>query len=291
MQLIELCEKGGFRLCKVTSNSPEILSAIPETERAKKGESDNSFIEHSLGVKLKALEDNFIFLTTDLQSRPDPNTSRQCLSLIASVFDPMCFLGPNCIKAKKALQVIIALKYGWDVKVPEDLLQPILQWKKKLHLLENIKIRRCFKPDFGIEPIEIQIHGFPDANFEVYGGPLYWRFEFPNGFYVSFIAGKCLVTPYKPITIPRLQLTAARTIVRLLNKIREETNYKIDKVFLWSDSQTVLRKLANSTTRFRIFDENRINEILASTDLSEWDYIRSELNPGDLTRGIEADDT
>merc|ERR1712237_40097 len=73
--------------------------------------------------------------------------------------------------------------------------------------------------------------------------------------------------------------------------LQDKFSYEIGRIFFWTDSTSALRKLANKETRFKVFDENRINEILRSSSLEQWSHVRSENNPADLvSRGIEADD-
>jgi hypothetical protein len=211
--LIDLCKKGGFRLCKITSNCAEVLKAVPETERAV--EPDQSFIEHSLGVKFDLQSDELFFQLSHLQERPDPVTPRQCLSLLSSPFDPACFIHACSLKARKSLQLILAKGYGWDEPVEESLLKVIWQWKSKIHFIDKLRFKRCFKKDFGVDPIQIDGHTFVDASELGLGGISYVRFSYPNGFLVSFIAAKSLVTPFKPLTMPRLELNAAILGIRL----------------------------------------------------------------------------
>ena len=56
----------------------------------------------------------------------------------------------------------------------------------------------------------------------------------------SFVMGKAQVTPLKPVTIPRLELTAALLSVRISASLQEELEYdQITEVF-YTDSQVVL---------------------------------------------------
>ena len=288
-KLMELCRKGGFRLCKISSNHPEVLKAIPESERAV--EPDQTFIEHSLGVKFDLQSDQFFFSLTHLQDRPNPTTPRQCLSILSSPFDPLCLIHPCSLKARKSLQLILAKGYGWDEKIEEKLLTVIWAWKDKLHFIDSLRFSRCFKKDFGAEPLQIDSHNFVDASELGLGCCSYLRFTYPNGFHVVFVAAKSLVTPFKPQTMPRLELTSARTGVRLWNQIKSELTYQISTVAFWTDSTSTLRKINNTARRFKIFDQNRLNELAESTNPSQWEFVRSELNPADLaSRGFEADD-
>ena len=69
--------------------------------------------------------------------------------------------------------------------------------------------------------------------------------------------------------------------------ILRELELLIDKVFMWSDSNTVLQYITNQTKRFHTFVSNRVAEILEKTFPKQWRHVRGEVNPGDYgSRGV-----
>ena len=71
---------------------------------------------------------------------------------------------------------------------------------------------------------------------------------------------KSRVTPLKPVTIPRLELTAALASSKISCMLRKELEYTpLDKVF-WTDSKTVLGYINNDARRFHVFVGNRVQE-------------------------------
>jgi hypothetical protein len=73
--------------------------------------------------------------------------------------------------------------------------------------------------------------------------------------------------------------------------LEEELRLPINEVFLWSDSQTALKYIANKSTQFQNFVANRTTKIHARTKVSQWRYVPSELNPSDiLSRGCTVDE-
>ena len=93
----------------------------------------------------------------------------------------------------------------------------------------------------------------------------------------------------KMLSIPKLELQAALLASRLKDDIEKALTLSISKVFMWTDSTTVLQWL-NSTSKQPVFVANRVAEILESTSIDQWFHVLSGDNPADTgTRGITAD--
>ena len=100
---------------------------------------------------------------------------------------------------------------------------------------------------------------------------------------------KSRVTPLKPVTIPRLELTAALVSSKISCMLRKELEYTpIEEVF-WIDSKTVLGYLNNDARRFHVFVGNRVQEIRERTSPRQWHYVGTKSNPADIaSRGAGA---
>lgn len=71
-------------------------------------------------------------------------TKRTILSDVAQVFDPLGLINPIIIDAKIIIQELWKLKSGWDESIPIKLHTKWFQYRKQLHLLENLRIpRQC----------------------------------------------------------------------------------------------------------------------------------------------------
>lgn len=142
------------------------------------------------------------------------------------------------------------------------------KWMQELHLLENFKVSRCFKPvNFGTVT-SAQLHHFADASEIGYGTVTSLLLCYANAQLCSgFVMGKARVAPLKPVTIPRLELTAA-VVAACTDR-------------LWR-KQSVLKYVKNETSRFRAFVANRVSEILKTSKAAQWTYVRTSCNPADL---------
>ena len=94
--------------------------------------------------------------------------------------------------------------------------------------------------------------------------------------------GKSRVAPLKPITIPRLELTAATVSVRVGIMLKEELNINNIKDVYWTDNKIVLGYISNDTRRFRVYVANRVEMIRENTEKAQWRYVSSDKNPADL---------
>ena len=62
------------------------------------------------------------------------------------------------------------------------------------------------------------------------------------------------------LSVPKLELEASVTGVRLLNFVRHELSVEISNVFYWTDSQVVLERIGSSKKQ-PVFVANRIAEL------------------------------
>lgn len=288
-----VCQRGGFRLTKWISNSRAVLSAIPEEERASEVkdldlDQDTLPIERALGVQWCIQSDSFRFKIVMPDKAP---TRRNLLSTVSSVYDPLGILSPVTLQAKKILQELCRRKIGWDVIIPADLAHKWHKWKTQLRQLGNISVPRCFKPvGFG-ESVYNQLQHFADASEEGYGTVSYLlQRNSRNEVHCAFMLGKARVAPLKPITVPRMELTAATMAARIDRVLTSELQLPLQPSVFWSDSTTVLKYISNQTSRFRTFVANRVDAILKCSSPEQWRYINTSLNPADFaSRGLRAE--
>ena len=130
---------------------------------------------------------------------------------------------------------------------------------------------------------------FGDSSQEVFSAVAFLRGKVTNDNCTStklaFVFGKAKVAPMKALTIPKLELQASLLAARLRRDIQNALTIKIDKIFMWTDSTTVLHWL-QSLEKQPVFVTNRVAEILELSTADEWNYVKSSDNPADAgTRG------
>ncbi|CAC5388036.1 unnamed protein product [Mytilus coruscus] len=283
---VEMCNKRGPWLHKFLSNSKDVLALIPEKDRAKELNLNLSHdklpTKKTLGIEWCIESDVFQFRIT-LNNKPP--TRRVKLSTLSSVYDPLGIISPVILVGKQLLQEMCKDQIDWDTTLPENVQIKWEKWKQDLLDIESLKIERCFKPaDFG-EVKFIELHHFSDASSNGYGQCSYIRLvNFKQQVHCALVIGKSRVVPSKPITIPRLELTAAVISVKISAILRDELEYSDKGVieFFWTDSNVVLGYIANDSRRFHVFVANRVQQIRDNTEPSQWNYVSSAENPADI---------
>ncbi|XP_015760809.1 PREDICTED: uncharacterized protein LOC107339965 [Acropora digitifera] len=287
-----MCHQGGFNLHKFLSNSKEVIKNVPENDRAEGVKEidldlDKLPLERTLGVQLCVKSDSFEF---NIILQDKPCMRRGILSTVSSVYDPIGFLAPLMLQGKSILQDLCGLSLDWDDPVPDDVKMKWEKWRMEVMKLRSIKIPRCYKPNPFGRVVRAELHHFSGASIQGYGQCSYLRLEDEkHNVHCEFVMGKSRVAPLKPVTIPRLELTAAVCSVRISQQIHRELEYRIDEDFYWTDSKVVLGHLSNESKHFHVYVSNRVQEIQDNTDKKQWRYIESKQNPADeASRGMKA---
>ncbi|GAA6096907.1 uncharacterized protein LOC110438294, partial, partial [Tachysurus ichikawai] len=139
------------------------------------------------------------------------------------------FYMDDCLKSKMLLQELCRQNLGWDSVIPSVLLNQWKQWINELDKVAEFQVNRCFKPmNFG-QPTHACLHHFADACETGYGTATYLKMQnSANMVHVAFMLGKARVTPLKPITIPRLELSAAVLAVKVDIMLKKELQLPLE---------------------------------------------------------------
>ena len=129
-------------------------------------------IERVLSVHWSVELDCFGF---SIVLKDQPLTRRGVLSTVASVYDPLGFLAPLVVGAKKILQEVCQKGISLDDPLPEELRPRWEQWKIDFLRLRGLKIPRCFKPKMTGQGKTYELHNFAGASTFGYGQCSYLR--------------------------------------------------------------------------------------------------------------------
>lgn len=179
------------------------------------------------------------------------HTQRGILSVVSSVYDPLGYLAVATLPAKHILQELCRKSYDWDEEIPAILKQQWINWLADLKGLSIFQVSRCLKPHGFGPPTHAQLHHFADASEGGYGMVTYVRLQNIQGdVHVCFLLGKAREAPLKPVTIPRVEFTAAVLAIRIDKMVKAELQLDLQDSCFWTDSNTVLKYINNENRRF-----------------------------------------
>jgi Pao retrotransposon peptidase/Protein of unknown function (DUF1759)/PHD-finger len=286
-----ICEDMSFNLTQVQSNSQEFLSRMPQ-QKVKKELMDLSFdaatpyASKLLGMFWEPGEDVFIFRRTfdellckmtEANYRP---TKREVLSCLMKFFDPLGLIAKYIVRGKWLLQDVWRCNIGWDEKLPEALAKDWTHFLKAFEEIEAIKVPRWYGGSV-LREAEADLIVFVDASDKAYATVAYFRFAKENPVKVALIMGKTKVAPVKTLSIPRLELEAAKIGARLAQTIQSLHSFPIKRRFFLSDSRCVLSWIHSESFKFTPFVSHRVSEILGLSTPDEWFYVPSAENVAD----------
>lgn len=281
--------KGHFKLDKWVSNSPLILDLLQKENILTAQSKFIPFGDHStvLGLVWFSDSDQFSFNFTSFSN--ENLTKRNILSDLAKIYDPLGWISPCIITFKIIFQSLWKAGLNWDDPVPHAYQELWSNFRKEMTQISNFRIQRyLFKNTLS----KFKLFGYADSSELAYGAVIYLvEYDSQNNYIDSnLIYAKFKVAPLKSLTIPRLELTAALTLVNSIKFILRAFEIKLEFIYLLSDSTVVLNWISSPPYKFKTFVSNRITEIQSLDFPHSWSHVPTAENPADLgTRGISVE--
>ena len=281
----EILNKGGFNLTKWITSDVEVKSQIPETDSSKKvlktveAEPQSSSI---LGLNWNVDTDSLRLCRGTEKEVPAKITQRIVLSFVSAVFDPLGICSPFTIRIRFLLKSIWAsMGQAWDKELSAEQSKLFSDWCSELREIRTMSKNRLY---FENGCSNLRLHIFTDASEEAMCIVAYLQDETTPK--LTYVIGKCRVAPIRHMTIPKLELQIAVYGVRLRKQILNEHDVRIDKIYHWTDSSTVLQWLQPAHKKQQVFVANRAAEILENPSMDQWRPVKGVKNPADIgTRG------
>ena len=292
-EIIKVMEKGNLRLRKWSSNSPEIVNAVPVEHRESAsflsiGEDTESI--KTIGILWQPELDTFS-INVVVPELILPFTKRTVLSAIARTFDPLGWLSPVTVRPKILMQELWKLNLGWDSPLASHLEVLWKEYVSDLQTLSKFKLARCVTspPSTESKTVEYELHGFCDASQAAYSACVFVRAIDEEGrSRVNLLAARTKVAPVKTETIPRLELCGAVLLTKLVKSVLASLRIPFRAVRCWTDSTTVL-DWNNSSKKLPVFVHNRVLQMQTLLPPKNWAHVKGEENPADAaSRGTSA---
>lgn len=212
-------------------------------------------------------------------------TKRTTLSEIASLFDPLGLLAPIIMQAKAFMQKLWLAKVEWDEDLPPNLKEEWRKIKNSLIRCSKITIPRWI--GYTEAHQHVSLHGFCDASEQIYSAACYLRTTQKDGTVeVNLIAAKTRVAPLKSMTIPRLELCAAKLVAKLLVATQNALAIPNMETYAWSDSAVTLAWISTPPYKLKTFVSSRVKDIQALIPPEKWRYVKTTENPADYATRV-----
>ena len=152
---------------------------------------------------------------------------------------------------------------AWDKELSAEHSKLFSDWCSELREIRTMSINRLYSEN---GCTNLRLHIFTDASEEAMYIVAYLQDE--ATLKLTYVIGKCRVAPIRHMTISKLELQAAVYGVCLRKQILNEHDVRIDKIFHWTDSPTVLQWLQAAHKKQQVFVANRAAEIRKFIDVS-----------------------
>ncbi|XP_070075679.1 uncharacterized protein [Drosophila takahashii] len=281
-ELVGLLAEARFNFRKWSSNCKTLMDTLPKEDCAFQAGTTQSNKVKTLGLLCDPDTDTFSTSPRSIIVLQLP-TKRTLLSELSKIYDPLGIVSPATVMMKILFQECWLCSLSWDEPLTENIAR---RWS--ILAGELSMLAQCPIPRYLARPSQaIELHGFADASSQAVGAVVYSRVATGMETLVTLIAAKTRVAPIKAISTPRLELTAAHLLAKLLTLVKSSLSIPITGTFCWTDSEVVLHCLSAPPRRWNTFVCNRTAEILTEYPRSCWNHVRSEDNPADCaSRGL-----
>ncbi|XP_076686033.1 uncharacterized protein LOC143378078 [Andrena cerasifolii] len=284
-ELRQLCQAGGFNLRKWASNRTALMEQLPTGDAISECKWQAGETHTALGVRWSLADDSFR-VHVHSPSADGAVTRRLVLSTIAKIFDPLGLVSPVTVNAKIFMQSLWLKHLDWDSPLPPA---EAGYWRSFLEDLPDLN--RITTPRWlGVQAASQQreLHGFADASERAYAAAIYLRVVDTDGCVrTQLITAKTKVAPLKRVSIPRLELSAATLLTKLMALTCGSLGLTDTTIHLWSDSTITLAWIQGHPTRWKTYVANRVSEIQRTLPGARWHHVASKDNPADCaSRGL-----
>ena len=304
-----IMKEGNFNLRKWHSNSSELLKKIASAEEKESrksvenpqiSEEDETFASTTigknvllanttqkiLGLNWDSKEDTIVYNFSALAKlhNGEPMTKRNVLSLIAKIFDPLGLITPITTMLKVFMQKLFEIKLDWDEPLPKTLQSEWASLIADLESIGSLSVPRYYFGDLQGKPDKIELFGFCDSSETAYAAVVYAKITSQGRTSVKLVMSKTRVTLLSRPTIPRLELLSCLILARLINAVKDALSpiCEVEISQCWTDSITAKYWIEGVNKEWKLFVENRVQEIRSLVSPQLWSHCPGKENPADI---------
>ncbi|XP_068991476.1 uncharacterized protein [Neodiprion pinetum] len=283
-QVEEMCLRGCFPLSKWKSNHPDFFKLRSSPSSCSETHEFSESSSKILGLTWQCAPDLLKF--TDQSVQRPAITKRTILSETAQLFDPLGLISPVVVRAKVLMQDLWQEKVGWDDQLTPQIIHRWMTFRQELSQLSQLAIPRWLQ--LRSDDTEVEIHGFSDASLFAMAAVVYVKVSTPGeSSKVTLVCSKTRVAPLNRLTIPRLELSAALLLSKLIKRVQSTLQLNHAHVTLWTDSSVSLAWINSDAMRWKEFVKNRVQAIQTTTPDATWKFVSGKHNPADCaSRGL-----
>ena len=304
-----IMKEGNFNLRKWHSSSSELLKKIASAEEIESrksvenphiSEEDETFASTTIGknVLLETTTQKILGLNWDSKENTivynffslaklhteEPVTKRNVLSLIAKIFDPLGLITPITTMLKVFMQKLLEIKLDWGEPLPTTLQSEWACLITDLESIGNLSVPRYYFGDLQGKPDKIELFGFCDSSETAYAAVVNAKITSQGRTSVKLVMSKTRVTPLSRPTIPRLELLSCLILARLINSVKDALSpiCEVEISQCWTDSITAKYWIEGVNKEWKLFVENRVQEIRSPVSPQLSSHCPGMENPADI---------
>lgn len=158
---------------------------------------------------------------------------------MARIYDPLGWLAPVLIDAKILLQELWLDEVQWDQELSQHLATRWTSFCSDLADLAGLRVPCCL--GWSPQADRVEVHGFSDASERAYAAAVFIVSHYQKqDTRVSLLVAETKVAPVRRVTLPRLELSGAALLARLLSSTVEALQLPDAPQHCWTDSRVVM---------------------------------------------------